>query len=224
MIKWIFWATLCMGTSSAHKLNLLDAFCKQNPKTKKQCRSLLGMVNFYRRYVPNCAEIIAPLSDLTKSRAPNIVEWAEKQERSFTQIKQLLSKEPILKLPDLDRPFIVQSDASSQALGACLIQEYDGVEHPVMYTSKKLLPREQNYSVGEREALAIIWAVNKFHRYLYGTHFVLESDHRPLEYLQTTHSKNPRLMRWSLALQPYRYTVRYIRGSQNLVADYLSRC
>ena len=86
-------------------------------KTKKQCRSLLGMVNFYRRYVPNCAEIIAPLSDLTKSRAPNIVEWGEKQERSFIQIKQLLSKEPILKLPDLDRPFIVQSDASSQALG-----------------------------------------------------------------------------------------------------------
>ena len=141
------------------------------------------MVNFYRCYVPNCAEIIASLSDLTKSRAPNIVEWGEKQERSFTQIKQLLSKEPILKLPDLDRPFIVQSDASSQALGACLIQEYDGVKHPVMYASKKLLLREQNYSVGEREALAIIWAVNKFHRYLYGTHFVLESDHWPLEYL-----------------------------------------
>jgi len=94
----------------------------------------------------------------------------------------------------------------------------------VLYASRKLLPREQNYSVGEREALAIIWAVDKFYRYLYGQHFTLESDHRPLEYLQTRHSKNLKLMRWSLALQPYRYTVRYIMVAKNVVADYLSRC
>jgi len=72
------------------------------------------------------------------------------------------------------------------------------VRHPVLYASRKLLQREQNYSVGEREALAIIWAVDKFHRYLCGQHFTLQSDHRPLEYLQTSHSKNPRLMRWNL--------------------------
>jgi len=173
---------------------------------------------------------------LTKHRAPNVVEWGERQERAFTQIKQILSKEPILKLPDLDRPFVVQSDASNETLGACLLQEYDGIiiiiiiilllsiKHPVMYASKQLLPPEQNYSVGEREPLAIIWAVNKFHRFLYRRHFVLECDHRPLKYLQTTHSKNPRLMNWSLALQPYHYTVHYIKGSQNVVADYLSRC
>ena len=143
--------------------------------------------------------------------------------RAFTQIKQIFTKEPILKLPDLDRPFVVQSDASNETLGACLLQECDGIKHPVMYASKKLLPWEQNYSVGERGALAIIWVVNKFHRFLYAQHFVLECDHRPLEYLQTTHSKNPRLMHWSLALQPYRYTVHYIKGSQNVVADYLSR-
>ena len=92
----------------------------------------------------------------------------------------------------------------------------------MFYASKKLIPREQNYSVGEREALAIIWAVKKFHRYLYGQHFTLESERRPLEYLQTSHSQNPR-MRWSLALQPNRYTVKHIRGSENVVADYLSR-
>ena len=102
------------------------------------------------------------------------------------------------------------------------MQEYECMKHTVMYASKKMLPREQNYSVGERKALAIVWAVNKFHRYLYGQHFILESDHRPLEYLQTSHSKNPRI-RWSLSLQPYRYTVRYIKGSDNVVADYLSR-
>ena len=109
------------------------------------------------------------------------------------------------------------------SLGACMMQEYDGVKHPVMYASKKMLPCEQNYSVGQREALAIVWDVNKFHRYLYGQHFILESEHRPLEYLQTSHSKNPRIMRWSLSLQPYRYTVRYVKGSDNVIADYLSR-
>ena len=72
----------------------------ERPKTKKQCRSLLGMVNFYRHYVPNCAEVIASISDLTKGRASNIVEWGERQERAFVQIKNILSKEPILKLPD----------------------------------------------------------------------------------------------------------------------------
>ena len=97
------------------------------------------------------------------------------------------------------------------------------MNHPIMYASKKMLHREQNYSVGEREALAIVWAVNKFHRYLYGQHFILESDHRPLDYLQTLHSENHRIMRWSLSLQPYRYTVRYVKGSDNVTADSLSR-
>jgi len=90
------------------------------------------------------------------------------------------------------------------------LPEHEGVKHPVLYSSKKLIQREQNYSVNEREALAIIWAVKEFHRYLYGQHFTLESDHRPLEYLQTSHTQNPCLMRWSLALQPYSFTVRYI--------------
>ena len=144
---------------------------------------------------------ISYVQDMFIAHLANVVEWDERQQRAFVQIKNILSKEPILKLPDLERPFIVQTDASDENLGACLIQEYDGVKHPVMFASKKLLPREQNYSVSEREALAIIWAANKFHRFLYGAHFVLESDHRPLEYLQSTHSRNARSMRCSLALQ-----------------------
>jgi len=145
------------------------------------------------------------------------------QERAFKEVKKILSSEPILKLPDLNCEIILSADASNKSLGACTMQEYDEVKHLVMYASKKMLPREQNYSVGEREALAIVWAVNKFHRYLYGQHFILESDHRPLEYLQTSHSKNPRIMRCSLSLQPYRYTVRYGSGSDNDIAYYPSR-
>jgi len=106
------------------------------PKTKKACRSLLGMINFYRRYIPNCAEIIAPLTELTKGRAPNVVKWGDKQESAFKEVKRLLSNEPILKLPDLNREFILQTDASNQSLGGCLLQEYDGIKHPVFYESR----------------------------------------------------------------------------------------
>ena len=97
------------------------------PKTKKACRSLLGMINFYRRYIPNCAKIIAPLTELTKDRAPNVVKWGDRQESAFKEVKRVLSNEPILKLPDLNREFILQTDASKQSLGGCLLQEYDGI-------------------------------------------------------------------------------------------------
>ena len=92
--------------------------------------------------MPNCAEVIAPISNLTKGRVPNVVEWGERQERAFVQIKNVLSKERILKLPHLERPFIVQTDVSDESLGACLLQEYDGVKHPVMFAS--------SYSHGNR--------------------------------------------------------------------------
>ena len=181
------------------------------------------MVNFYRRYILNCAKIVAPIAELTRNHCPNNVELGEKQENAFEEIKRILSSVPILKLPDLERDFIVQTDASNVSIGGCLLQEHDRIKLPVMYASRKLLPREQNYSVGEREALAIVWVVEKFHRFLYGQHFILESDHRPLKYIQSSHSKNPRIMRWNLARQPYRYTVKYIRGSDNVISDYLNR-
>jgi len=98
------------------------------------------------------------------------VEWGSEQERAYKEVRKILSSEPILKLPDVSCEIILSTDASNKSLGACMMQEYDGVKHPVTYASKKMLPREQNYSVGEREVLAIVWAVNKFHRYLYGQH------------------------------------------------------
>ena len=89
----------------------------ERPKTKKDCRSLLGMVNFYRRYIPNCAQIIASITDLTRSRASEIVKWGDSQEMAFNEVKHLLSSEPILKLPDLNKGFILQTDASNKSLG-----------------------------------------------------------------------------------------------------------
>jgi hypothetical protein len=193
------------------------------PTTKKQVRALLGMVGFYRKFIPDCSSLMAPLSDLTAKRCSNQVTWGEKQEQAFVELKQLLSQSPILKLPDLDKQFILQTDASGFALGAVLLQETDGIKHPVAYASRKLLSRECNYIVGERECLAVVWAVQKFSRFLIANHFVLETDHRPLECLNAVNTSNPRIMRWGLALQSFSYTVRYIRGVDNVIADCLSR-
>lgn len=123
----------------------------------------------------------------------------------------------------MSKPFVLQTDASADGLGAILLQEVDGVKHPVAYASKRLLPRERNYSTIEREAFAIIWGIQKFQRYLLGTHFMLETDHHPLQYLDTAKFQNSRIMRWSLLLQPFRFTVRAIKGTENVGADFLSR-
>ena len=104
-----------------------------------------------------------------------------------------------------------------------LLQEHDDGVFPVMYLSRKLNAAEKNYSVIERECLAIVWAISKLHMYLYGHSFVLQTDHRPLVYLDQAKMTNPRVMRWALALQPYRYRTESIRGADNVGADYLSR-
>ena len=151
------------------------------------------------------------------------MEWTGELESAFTELKKVLSEAPILKLPDLDREFVVRTDASNAAIGGVLMQEYDGVMHPVAYASRKLNEAEKRYSVEERECLGMIFGLKKFNRYLYGKEFVMETDHCGLQYLKTGNVKNDRVMRWNMLLQNYRFRIRYIRGSDNVVADYLSR-
>ena len=90
----------------------------------------------------------------------------------------------MLRLPEVSKPFILQTDASSEGIGAILLQEEGQIKHPVAFASKKLVPREKNYSAIEREALPIVWGIQKCEKYLMGTHFYLETDHQPLQYLQ----------------------------------------
>jgi len=193
------------------------------PSTKKELRSFLGLVGYYRSFVPNFAALAVPLTDLTKKGAPNQLVWGDAQQHAFALLKQYVCNPPILKLPDVSKPFVLQTDASCTGIGAILLQEDELTKHPAAFASKKLLPREQNYSTIEREALAIVWGVQKFQKYLYGQHFYLETDHHPLQYLTQAKFQNSRIMRWALILQPYRFTVRAIKGSQNVGADFLSR-
>ncbi|XP_060073585.1 uncharacterized protein LOC132553365 [Ylistrum balloti] len=193
------------------------------PKTKKQVRSFIGLAGFYRKFVPNFATIAAPLTDLTRKGQPNAVIWKEPQDLAFKTLKKVLSTSPVLKLPDLNSEFILRTDASDNGIGAILLQEVDGVVHPVAYMSRKLKGGEVSYSVVEKECLAVVWGISKFQKYLYGRQFVLETDHQPLLYLNKSKGTNARLMRWALQLQPHRFRIQPIKGTDNVGADFLSR-
>ena len=199
----------------------------QRPVTKKQVRGFLGLAGFYRKFIPNFSEIATPLTDLTKKdRSNRIVDWLSHHERAFQTLKSRLTSSPILRLPVFNegKPFILRSDASDIGIGAVLLQEFEGEgKLPIAYASKKLLPWERNYSVIEKECLAIIWAIEKFRKYPFGEEFILECDHKPLSFMQTAKALNPRIMCWALKLQPYRFRIVAIRGQDNVGADYLSR-
>lgn len=194
------------------------------PRSKKEVRSFMGLVNYYRKFIPNFAAIAVPITDLTKKGNPNIVKWEDPQEHAFSTLKERLSASPILRLPDHQKGYILRTDASDIGIGTVLMQQDGDTLFPICYASRKLLQRERAYAVIERECLALVWAVSKFHIYLYGREFLLETDHHPLAYLTTAKINNSRVMRWALSLQQYRFTVKAIRGSDNIGADFLSRC
>ena len=195
------------------------------PTTKKQVRSLLGLLSFYRRYIPGFASVAAPLTDLNKEsgRSCRSIHWTPDCASALQEIQDLLSRKPVLLLPRLNLPFVLQTDASSSGLGAVLLQEFEDSLHPVCFASRKLLDREKRYSTIERECLAIVWAVHKFVRFLWGVRFVLQTDHRPLTYLRTSNFKNSRIMRWALSLQEFSFEVLPVSGQANVFADLLSR-
>ena len=193
------------------------------PTTKRQVRALLGLLSYYRRYIPDFGAVTAPISDLLGGRAARQICWTPACQSALEKVQILLSNKPVLLLPDFSKPFTVRSDASSVGIGGVLMQEVDHHLHPVSFVSRKLLPRETRYSTIERECLAIIWVLGKFSRYLWGKSFVLQTDHRPLTYLGSSRFKNSRILRWSLALQEFQFSVVPVPGTENVFADLLSR-
>ena len=193
------------------------------PKTKKELRAFLGLASYYRKFVPNFAEIATPLTDKTKKGLPDFVTWDEDCDRSFQRLRDILCSKPIVVMPDSNKQFILRTDASERGVGAVLMQEGENGVHPIAYASRKLTKSEANYSTIEKECLGVVWGVRKFEPYLFGTHFVIETDHQPLQYLRKSKTENGRLMRWAIQLQQYQFTVRVIPGTENIGADYLSR-
>ena len=173
--------------------------------------------------MPHFVTIAEPLTDLTKGRNPDQVKWNDRCEKAFCTLKELLLTPPVLKVAEANKQYVLQTDASEQGLGAVLSQlEENGEEHPVAFASRKLLPREKNYSVVEKECLAIVWSLQMFHVYLYGQRFVIETDHQPLSWLHRMKNPNQRLTRWALAVQPHCFKMHHHSGSKNGNADGLS--
>ena len=141
------------------------------PTSKKQMQEFLGLINFYRDFCLGLAEIAEPLYALTRKEHDFV--WTQVHQKAFDAIKHLLTEPPFLRLPNPRKPFIISSDASGKALGAVLSQLVGDCEYPVAYASRVLSGAEQNYSVIEKELLAITYALKKFRCFIYGTHFTV---------------------------------------------------
>jgi len=197
------------------------------PTSRKEVQQLLGLWNFYRRFIQNFSGIVSPITDLLRQDVE--FKWGESQEAAFLKITILFTsgKTPILRHYDPHRPALLEIDPSDFAIAGILSQKFeDGKIHPVRFTSRKLTPAELNYDVYDKEMLAVVFSLNKNRHYLQGAEHktTIYSDHQNLTYFQSTPLMNRRQARWSEELKQYNFVLLYRKGSSNTKADILSRC
>ena len=196
------------------------------PKTVTQLRQFLGLCNFQRKFVGNFAEIAKPLTCLTGGPKRKALKWDDQMEIAFTTLKEKLTDEVALTFPDYSKesePMDLFVDASGQGVGACLMQNQDGITKPIAYTSTAFNDTERRYSTTERELLAIRFGIKSFRTFLHGTKFTIHTDHKPLLHLQNMCKHNSKLMRIVYELEEYDYKICYRPGKDNEAADTLSR-
>ena len=191
------------------------------PSNVKEVRRFLGMCGFYRKHVENYAKISVPMTNLLRGKEK--FQWTPECQSSFEQLKAALTTAPVLVKAQVNQPFELHTDASQDHVGAVLMQRHGGSLKPIGYFSKKLKPVEQRYSTTDREALGIILACRRFHHFLWGVTFTIHTDHQPLVSVFRRKTKSPRMSRWVVEMQDYRFRVEYNPGKTNHVADQLSR-
>ena len=189
------------------------------PTDTLELQTFLGMANYLSRYTANLATKTAVLRDLTKKES--VFVWGPEHQKAFDSVKETIATAATLAYFDSSKPVIIQTDASKRGVGATLLQ--DG--RPVAYASKSLTETESNYCNIEREMLAIVFGLERFHHYAYGRHVTIESNHTPIESITRKPLINapPRLMRMLLRIQKYDFTVKYVPGKDIPIADGLSR-
>ncbi|XP_071902547.1 uncharacterized protein [Coffea arabica] len=201
------------------KIDIISAL--RYPASVREVRSFLGYAGFYRRFIKDFSKIGAPLFQLLQKDVA--FEFDDKCERAFDKLKELLTSPPIIQPPDWGLPFEIMCDASDHAVGAVLGQRVGKAAHVIYYVSRALNGAQLNYSTTEKELLAVIFALEKFRSYLLGAKVIVFSDHAALRYLMTKKDAKPRLIRWILLLHEFDLEIRDKKGSENLVADHLSR-
>ena len=195
----------------------------KRPVKVKELRALLGLFNYYKKFVDGYSKIARPLYKLLRKDQKFI--WTEKQEKSVNKLKKKLTEAPILQYPNFEKQFIIFTDASKKGLGAVLSQLDDEKrERVIIYDSRSLIPAEKNYATTDLECLAVIWAVQKFHKYLFSSiPFKIVTDHSALKTLKTAKIPKGRRARWIMELQQYDFTIEHRSGKKNANADALFR-
>ena len=189
------------------------------PQCKKQVQSFICMVSYLSKFSAQLSELAKPICKLSKEKVS--FNWGPKHDEAFQLIKKDIMVATILAYYNPNKPTILQTDASCKGLGACLLQN----EKPVYFASKALTETQKGYVEIELESLAVAWAMEKFHHFLYGNEFTLKTDQKPLEVIlsKSLNQATPRLQRILIRTFPYHFKIRYIPGATNHVADCLSR-
>ncbi|CAI7916855.1 unnamed protein product [Closterium sp. NIES-54] len=191
------------------------------PTNLTELQSFMGFVNYVRRFVPDMAKLIAPLTDLLRKGVEYT--WGEKEQAAFSALENILCSPPVLHIADPHRPFELVTDASDIAVGAVLLQDFGNGLQPIAYESCKLHPPERNYPIHDRKMLAIVHAFKVWRCYLTGADVIVRTDHRSLQYLRAQPNLNPRQIHWLDYLESnFIFMVTYKKGASN-IADALTR-
>ncbi|CAI7891175.1 unnamed protein product [Closterium sp. NIES-53] len=193
----------------------------KTPENVKELQQFLGFANYYNRFVPQYAKIATPLTNLLKKNTP--FKWEDVHQQAMEQLKTALTSAPVLILPDPEKNYVIEADASDQAVGAVLMQDQGKGLQPIAYLSKKLHGAELNYPILDKEALAIITAFKTWRCYLEGRKTTVYTNHCSLKYLKTQPALSRRQVRWIDFLEThFDYNIVYKPGHKNK-ADALSR-
>ena len=184
------------------------------PKTKRELRRFIGIVNYYRDMWIRRSNVLAPLSRLTSKTTA--WHWTDVEQKAFDKMKRIISRETLLVYPDFNKPFIIHTDASHTQLGAVISQD----NKPIAFYSRKLNPAQTRYTTTERELLSIVETLKEFRNILLGHRIKVYTDHKNLTFVNFN---TERVMRWRLILEEYSPDLIYLKGETNIVADALSR-
>ena len=199
------------------------------PTTPKEIKQFLGLVGYYRKFIPRFADIARPMTNLTRQDTP--FEWTIQCQASFEMLKDALITSPILKYPDPNKPYTLFTDASKHAWACVLTQEYeyekDGknykINHPITFASGLFKGSQLNWAALTKEAFAIYSSIKKLSYYLEDADIVLRSDHLPLKKFLHKNTLNTKVNNWAVEISPYRIQFEYIKGIKNTLADTMSR-